>query len=125
METDASELRDFAADVGRIGPKMQKKTKSIVSKGALNIKNTMREDFSHSAHFKQVGKTISYEVNETADGVEAEIGPNKHYRSARIANIAYFGGIRGGGGTVDVENGLRQEVPNFVEHMRSVVGDAF
>ena len=124
MANDASELRDFAVDLGRIGPKVQREVKGVVEKGAHNIKTTMSEDFSRSTHFRQVGKTISYDVNETADGVEAEIGPNKHYRSARLANIAYFGGSRGGGGTVDVENGWRLEQPRFESALGKVIRDA-
>lgn len=123
MSSDASELREVAVELGQIEPKVQREVKSIVSKGALNIKNTMREDFKQSTHFSQIGPTINYDLNETADGVEAEIGPNKHWRSARLANIAYFGGSRGGGGTVDVENGLRKELPGFVEHLGRVMRD--
>ena len=123
MSADASELREFAVELGRIGPKVQREVKSVVSKGALNIKNTMREDFKRSTHFGQIGSTINYDLNETANGVEAEIGPNKHWRSARLANIAYFGSSRGGGGTVDVENGLRKEMPGFIEHLGRVMGD--
>lgn len=123
MDFDASELREFAAEVGRVEPKVARQVKAVVSKGALNIKNTMREDFKRSTHFHQVGPTISYDIEETGDGVEAEIGPNKHYRSARLANIAYFGTSRGGGNSVDVENGLRKELPNFTEHLRRVMGD--
>ena len=123
MTNDASELRGFAAELGRIEPKVEKKVDAVLRKAALNVKNTMRDDFKASRHFRQVGPTISYDIEKTDGGIEAEIGPNKHYRSARIANIAYFGGSRGGGGTVDVDNGLRQEAPNFVEHIRRVMGD--
>lgn len=123
MASDASELRGFSAELGRVEPKVARQVKAVVSKGAVNIKNTMRDDFKGSVHFKQVGRTINYDLEEFDGGVEVEIGPNKHWRAARIANIAYFGGSRGGGGTVDVDNGLRKELPNLTEHLRRVMGD--
>lgn len=123
MSSDASELRSFGIELGRIGPKVEKKVDAVLKRGANNVKDTMRDDFQSSRHFSQVGRTINYDITKTSDGIEAEIGPNKYYRSGRLANIAYFGGSRGGGGTVDVENGLRKEEPNFVENIKRVMDD--
>lgn len=123
MTNDASELVNFAAELGRIEPKVARQVNAVVTKGALNIKNTMREDLSGSRHFGQIAKTISYDIEKSDGAIEAEIGPNKHYRAARIANIAYFGGSRGGGKTADPDNGLRKELPNLTEHLGRVMGD--
>ena len=123
MSNDASELRNFAAELGRVEPKVERQVNSVMSKGALNIKNTLREDLSHSRHFKQIAPTISYDIEKSAGAIEAEIGPNKQYRSARLANIAYFGTSRGGGQTADFDNGLRKELPKLTEHLRRVMGD--
>lgn len=123
MSSDASELRDFSVELGRVGPKVERRVDAVLRRGALNVKNTMREDLAHSTHFGQVAKTITYDINKDSDGIEAEVGPNKQFRSARIANIAYFGSSRGGGQTADVENGLRKEAPRLVEHLRRVMGD--
>lgn len=119
----SDDLRQLAVDLGKVDRKMQRGVNAVVKKAAVNIKNTMREDFQRSRHFAPIGKTVSFDLKEDSDGIEAEIGPNKHYRAGRLANIAYFGSSRGGGGTVDVENGLRKEEPNFYQYMRKVVGD--
>lgn len=123
MSNDASELRNFAAELGRVEPKVERQVNSVMSKGALNIKNTLREDLSHSRHFKRIAPTISYDIEKSDGAIEAEIGPNKRYRAARLANIAYFGTSRGGGKTADFDNGLRKELPNLTEHLRRVMGD--
>lgn len=117
------DLRQLAVDLGNVDKKMQREVNAVVKKAAVNIKNTMREDFSRSKHFHQIGSSVSFDIVEDSEGVEAEIGPNKRYRAGRLANIAYFGSSRGGGGTVDVENGLRKEAPAFYQHMRRVMGD--
>lgn len=123
MTNDASELRSFAAELGRIGPKVEREVDAVVRKGAHNIKTTLQEDLRGSTHFGQIAKTISYDINKDGDGIDAEIGPNKQYRSARLANIAYFGTSRGGGRTADFDNGWRKEFPNLTEHLRRVMGD--
>lgn len=128
MANDASELRDFGVELGNIGPKVQREVEAVVSKGALNIKNTMREDMAASSSFGALSSTIDFSLNVGSDGIEAEIGPGKRSGGSSRgldfgANIAYFGTSRGGGGTVDVENGLRKELPGFMEHLGRVTKD--
>lgn len=113
VEIDASEVRQFAVDLGDAAASIARRVRPVVSKGALKIRNQMREEASGSRHFR-IAPTISYDLNETADGVEAEIGPNRYWRAARLANIAYFGGVHGGGGTIpDPEGALNAEIPYF------------
>lgn len=141
MSIDDSELRELAYDLGNVSQQVASKVEGVVKKGALNIKNTMRDDFKNSTHFDQVARTINFDVESDASGTEAEIGPDKYWRAARLANIAYFGTSVGvyrggprwgqevgrgpgkGGGTVDVFNGLREEEPKFLENLRKVAGD--
>lgn len=130
MTNDASELRTFSAELGRIGPKVESEVKRVVEKGALNVKNTMRDDMRASFSFNALANTIDYDISDIPGGVEAEIGPSKRSGGSKRglnfgANIAYFGGSRGGGGTVDVENGLRKEAPNLAANLRRVMGDVF
>lgn len=117
------DLRQFAADCGRVNARMKTGIDRVMKRAAVNIKNTMRDDFSRSKHFHQIGKTINFDIESDDSSVEVEIGPDKRYRSGRLANIAYFGSSRGGGGTVDVENGLRKEAPVLSEYLRRVMGD--
>lgn len=141
MSIDASELRTLSHDLGTVSREVFDKVEGVVKKGALNIKDTMREDFQNSTHFKSVGRTVNFDTNRDESGIEAVIGPNKYWRAARLANIAYFGTSVGvyrggpkfsqevgrgpgkGGNTVDVFNGFREEEPRFLENLRKVAGD--
>ena len=114
MPADASELRAFAAELGTVPDSVVRKIRPVVSKGALNIRNQMRSEMQQSRSFKQIAPTINYDLNVQQDGMEAEIGPDKRRRAARLANIAYFGGANGGGGTVrDPARALEDEGDNF------------
>ena len=56
-----------------------------------------------------------------------EVGPAKKSGGSRGlgfgANIAYFGGARGGGGTVaDPKTALDAEIPNFEAQLADILG---
>ena len=62
-------------------------------------------------------------------GVEFEIGPDrdrggKPGRVARLANIAYFGGANGGGGTLDFDRPAKEELPRLDAHIARALGKA-
>lgn len=124
---DASELSNLAADFSRAGSVAAGKVRPIVSKGALNIKNQMQREMQGSAHFGQVAPTIDYDINTTAVGFEAEIGPNKSRGSAAsLAGLAYFGSSRPGGGTVmDPIHALNDEAGRFVQNLAEAAGFIF
>lgn len=124
MSADTSELHAFVAELGEVTPKVAAKVPGVVKRGANNVKQTMQSDFSGSRHFGQIGRTVSYDITMDANGVEAEIGPNKRFRAARLANIAYFGGANGGGGTVrDPEHALEEESGRFMKALSDLLGD--
>ncbi len=124
MAADVSELRAFAVELDQVPDSVVRKIRPVVSKGALNIRDQMRAEMSRSRSFKQIAPTINYDLNVQADGMEAEIGPDKRRRAARLANIAYFGGARGGGGTVpDPRGALEAEVPRFESALSKLLGD--
>lgn len=105
MAIDNAELYALSRDFGLVPQKAARKMKPIFNKTALQIKRGMQADFRSSRHFKQVARSIDYDVNEHsmfgAGVFTAEIGPNKTTNaSASLAGIAYFGGSNGGGGTV-------------------------
>lgn len=118
VEWDMSEVLEHAARLEAAAVATEREVTSVVSKGALNIKNQQQAEMARSTHFGRIARTISYDIRTVgAFGggiVEAEIGPNRHWRAARLANIAYFGGARGGGGTVpDPGDALLAEAPRF------------
>lgn len=120
MSADASELDGLARAFRAIPAEMVPKLRDVVAKSALNTKKIMQADVRRSRHFKQLSRTISYDlkVNEFAgDGViEAEIGPSGG-GAASLAGIAYFGTSKPGGGTVrNPEDAMLEEAPNFYEY---------
>ena len=124
---DFSELDALAQSFAQAERAALPKVRGVVSKGALNIRNQMREEAGRSRHFK-FAPSITYDMREGgAFGggfVEAEIGPNKRFRSARLANIAYFGGANGGGGTVpDPRGALEAELPAFEKALGDIAED--
>ena len=121
---DTSELRSLETDLGRAAGLDARAVRPAVSKGALNIKNQMRRDFGKSDYFSRASFAVSYDVTTDGDAVQAEIGPDKGRNPAgALANIAYFGGAHGGGGTVpDPQLALDAEAPRFEEAIAALVG---
>ena len=118
INMDLSQVNRLALDIAVLGTTIPPAARAIVTKGALNVKNRMVADARDSRHFKQIAPTISYSMTGNAYYSNAEIGPDRDRAdAARIANIAYFGGRNGGGGTLDIEAGLNEEAPNLVEHL--------
>ncbi len=115
---DLSQVNRLVVDLGRIPGRVVPEVRQIAERGALNVKNRMVADARGSRHFKQIAPTISYDESTRAGVVSFDIGPDRDRAdAARIANIAYFGGRNGGGGTLDIEAGLNEEAPNLVEHL--------
>lgn len=110
---DDSELRLLAADLARSGATLAPTILPIVTRGAVNIKRQMVDEMRSSTHFAPVARAISYDVVATPTFIEAQIGPRKG-EPGSLANIAYFGSSRGGGGRVpDPQLALEAETPNF------------
>lgn len=121
ISIDTSEVRALAADLRGVGAFVSAKVPGVVSKGALNIKNQMRAEASESTHFR-FAHTISYDLEER--GYAAVIGPEKG-GAGSLANIAYFGGANGGGGTVpDPLGALEAEIPNFSDAIAKLIEGA-
>jgi len=119
MSADTSEFDALVRDLMRIPAGMVPKIRGVVAKSAVNTKKIMQRDAQRSRHFKQLGRTINYDIKTfgfAGDGVvEAEIGPSGG-GSASLAGIAYFGTSKPGGGTVrNPEDAMLEEAPNFYE----------
>lgn len=127
MSSDASELGALADDLMTVPSRLVPKIKPIVARSAMEVKKIMRADAQKSPHFKQLARTINYDLNvfEFAGdaSIEAEIGPDKGVGgSASLAGIAYFGGAHGGGGTVrDPVDALLEVAPDFLEYIGQAV----
>lgn len=116
---DTSELRTLAADLTDAPREVQRQVPAVVKRGAVNIKNDMRDALADSTYFKGAAPAVTFD--ELEGGMAAEIGPTKG-KPGGIAVIGYFGGSYGGGGTVeDPQKALDREAPKFID----ALGDLF
>ena len=135
MSADTSDLDGLMRSFRAIPAAMVPKMRSVVEKSANNTKKAMRKDARSSKHFGQLAMTINYDLKVLEFGgdaeIQAEIGPDKTVTvasrakkprpgprtPASLANIAYFGTSRPGGGTVrNPEDAMLEEAPNFYEY---------
>lgn len=123
IEIDTTEVRQIAADAGRLPGELSRWLRPAVSRGALTIKRAMQADLEQSgnAGIRAVARSISYDITDTGTTVEAEIGPDKP--SGALANIAYFGTSRGGGHTRDPIEPLTEEAEAFRKAIAEIVED--
>lgn len=134
-----SDLESLAADLASSPERVMREVKQVVSKGALNIKKQLISEAQGSQSFGRVAATINYDLNVDGNSAEAEIGPDKDVATpwgsrrgnrpgsdgsaASLAGIAYFGGSRGGGGTLpDPIGALEAEGPNFIAALERLDG---
>jgi hypothetical protein len=118
------DLRSLQQDLGNLGAEAAVMVRATLRRGAVKIKEGMNSDLGKSGSFKaSAAGSVNFDETIAADGVTYEIGPDVASRSAAaLANIAYFGGARGGGGTVDIEGPMRAEEPVIVEYLEQAVG---
>lgn len=120
---DFSEVGKLAVDLGKAVSKLLPEVDAVVKKGAQNVKNEMVQDAARSRFFRGIGPTISYDRAYGLGSVGYEIGPDRDRgMQAPLAGVAYFGGVNGGGGTLDIDKPLRNEEPRLVKAL-SELGD--
>lgn len=114
-----NEIHELARDLGQVPGKLARNVEKVIPKTGLEMKKRMQADFRKSKHFKQVAKSVDYEVMRADGSISAAIGPNKDRdSSAPLAGIAYFGSSKAGGGTVpDPVVPMRLEAPKFFGFM--------
>jgi len=120
---DTSELRALAAKLTDSTRGVERDVRQVVSKGALNIKRQLVAEMGASAHFKGVASSITYDLSGNAYFAEAQIGPKSGPGNAgALANIAIFGGSRGGGTVPDPKGALEREIPGFEKALSDILG---
>ncbi len=118
-----SDLAKFARDLSVAPALITAGIQAVGKRGAVNIKREMRRDAEPSAHFAQIAPTIGFDQTKSGPREwEWEIGPAKR-RGGNLANIAYFGGAHGGGGTIrDPQAALDDEAPKLTAALAKVIG---
>ena len=118
-----SDFDELASDLASSPERVMREVKSVVSKGSLNIKNQLVSEAQGSRSFGQIARSIGYELTETGNSVEGEIGPDSSRNSAGGLLMAYYGQSRGGGGTLpDPLGALEAEGPNFIAALERLDG---
>ena len=134
MPLDTSETQKFVDAIDKFDSDVRSKAEPVLVKGAVEIKKNLQTEARKSEHFGQVAKSISFETTKRRDITEIEIGPDKEraYAGGRpgrpnkpgpIANIAYFGGANGGGGTLDFDEPVEREF-DTIDDFLGKLGDA-
>ena len=120
VEIDAHEVKEFASELGKVPTKVVTGVRPAVVKAGVNMKKQLREEMDKSKHFK-ASRSINFDVSD--GGLAVAVGPSKGHPGS-IANIAYFGGVNGGGGTVpDPRGALDAEAPRFEKALTDLVGE--
>lgn len=94
ITVDASDALAVAADFQAAAAQVVAKATAGVQEAATAARDAMQADMGGSGSFGHAASSITFDMA----GTEAQIGPTKP--AGAIANIAYFGGAHGGGGTV-------------------------
>lgn len=117
------DIRALELDLGQVPAKLAANVVKVIPKTGLAMKKRMQADFRQSTYFKQIAKSVDYDVKRLGFGgdavIQVEVGPNKSRdTSASLAGIAYFGSSRSGGATVpDPVVPMRLEAPVFFGFM--------
>lgn len=120
MGWEISGLTDFIADLRALPEHARGDARQVISKGALNIKQQLQAEAAGSRHFGKIARAVSYDLNDRAGSVEAVVGYDKGSPGS-LANIAIFGGSRGGGTVPDPMGALEKEAPNTAEHLLALL----
>lgn len=124
MSIEVEGLRELVHDLTAAPGKLLPQVDGVLKKGANNIKEHLREDAAGSKHFAQIAPTISYDSAYRFQEPRYEVGPDKQRGgAASLANIAYFGGVNGGGGTLDLEAPVTVEAPKLERELGKIMGD--
>ena len=121
---DASEVAALAQELGGASERMIGETVKVGRRGANNVKRDWREAAGKSRYFA-MGHTINYDERDAFGVYEAEVGPDRRYRYARLAGIAHFGGANGGGGTLgDPSRFAEAEAPRLADALADAAAKA-
>ena len=120
----SDDFDSLAADLASSPERVMREIRQVVSKGSLNIKQQLVEDARGSEWFGKISLAMNYEITETGNSVESEIGPEKEkHKAASLWPIAYFGGSNGGGGTLpDPINAMEAEEPKLIAFLEALDG---
>lgn len=104
------QIDQLSADLRALPEHARSDARQVIKRGAVNVKRQLVSEMQTSPSFRGVASAISFDMEERAGSVEAVIGPTKGAPGS-LANIAYWGGSRGGGTVPDPKGALDAEAP--------------
>lgn len=116
-------------DLGQAPGQMVRRMRPVFRKAGVEMKRKMQADFRTSRSFRPVARSVDFDFFDTTAftvrNMRVEVGPNAHRApSAALAGIAYFGGSRGGGGTVpEPDSVLENEADTAIGHIEKLIRD--
>jgi hypothetical protein len=102
---------------------VQRDAPKVVTRSAAAVELQMTGELLASPSFKGVAPAMSYEVNITKDGIEAEIGPEFGKAGGPLATIAAYGTSRIPAWW-DFTKAARDEAPNLERVLADMARDA-
>ncbi|KQQ66107.1 hypothetical protein [Microbacterium sp. Leaf320] len=84
--SDASELWDLAKDLGTAPAAAHKNIKPAVMRTSVDLKDDWQQGAAASG-LANYSKSIDFDITESPDGIESEIGPNPSKRQGRHAFV--------------------------------------
>ena len=124
FDFDAREVTELAADLGRVSGAAVPLIDGVMRDSAERITEELAADARGSRHFRQIAPAMSFDRDYRIGQVGYEMGPDRSRTpAAALANIAYFGGSNGGGGTLDISAPLRSEEPRMMAALDKALGD--
>lgn len=123
-EFDMSEVGKLAADFDKIPAQAVRPLRTAVQTSARRVRDGLRTGVQGHVHLPQFPASITYETHEQANGIDAEIGPDKARTQGALGNIVFFGTSKNGP-VADLNAPLDAEVPLFEQAVGEVVEKLF
>jgi hypothetical protein len=124
VSVGSADLTSLIAALAKAPDEATEAARGVLQKGALNVKRALNQQAADSLHFKGMAGSVTYDTEIRRHSITAEIGPDKDLRdgAGALANIFFFGGANGGGGTGDLDAPLREEEPKMVKFLDEAMG---
>ena len=127
VSVDTSQVEAMAKDMAKQVAKGIIGVRAVVAKGALNIKNDLRNQANASgiAEARALGRFINYDTKMRPGSVTAEIGPEEQEKGSAGHGgsfaFLYFGNSKNGPVLPDPGDALMREVPNLEKYILAVL----
>lgn len=123
MADDFSELMQLAADLDQGGAAVSSNVRKAVQVTSNKIKKDARASAGGRRQIGHASGAINYDVSESSDGVEAEIGYDKNHGAGELGAVIEFGAPNFTP-SHDLGNALLANEGDFVHGLEKAVDDA-